>query len=43
MGAIETGLVLVISFIILMAMGVPISVATGGCHFYGSSKNGNRN
>jgi tripartite ATP-independent transporter DctM subunit len=29
MGAIETGLVLVISFIILMAMGVPISVATG--------------
>ncbi|MFJ5763697.1 TRAP transporter large permease [Neobacillus sp. NPDC093182] len=33
MGAIETGLVLVISFIILMAMGVPISVATGIASF----------
>jgi tripartite ATP-independent transporter DctM subunit len=33
MGAIETGLVMVISFIILMAMGVPISVATGIASF----------
>ncbi|MEW9670557.1 TRAP transporter large permease [Ammoniphilus sp. 3BR4] len=29
MGALETGLVMVVSFIILMAMGIPISVATG--------------
>ncbi|MGM7723376.1 TRAP transporter large permease [Metabacillus sp. Hm71] len=29
MGAIEAGLIMVISFIVLMAMGVPISVATG--------------
>lgn len=33
MGAIETGLVMVISFIILMVMGVPISVATGIASF----------
>jgi tripartite ATP-independent transporter DctM subunit len=33
MGAIETGLVMVISFIILMAMGIPISVATGIASF----------